>query len=76
MRIRVLAIALAATATLSAAAIKSAAARTVITQSRTLSNGFTTCRFIKQTAIGDFGGFAQRRVQICRSNFGSGGGFF
>jgi hypothetical protein len=69
MRIRVLAVAFAASAALSLVAIEAASARVSITSSRTVSNGFSTCKFVKQTSIGDFGDRASRSVRVCRSNF-------
>jgi hypothetical protein len=53
MRKRALVIA-AATALISLAAVESASA-VVITQTQTVSNGFTTCRTVRQTALGPLG---------------------
>jgi hypothetical protein len=58
----------AASAVLSLAAVESASA-VVITQTKTISNGFTTCRAVRQTAIGPLGS-ASETVRACRSNFG------
>jgi hypothetical protein len=71
MRPRFLAV-VAASAVLSLAAVESASA-VVITQTKTDSNGFTTCRAVRQTAIGPLGS-ASETVRACRSNFGGFGG--
>lgn len=42
----------AAVLSLSAFAIETVSARVTVTSSRTVSNGFTTCNFIKQTSFG------------------------
>jgi hypothetical protein len=67
MRKRALVIA-AATALISLAAVESASA-VVITQTQTVSNGFTTCRTVRQTALGPLGS-ASQSARVCRSNFG------
>jgi hypothetical protein len=72
MRNRILAIA-AAGALLTLTAVSSASAQVVTTQSRIVSDGFTTCRIDRQTAAGPFGASSQSR-RICRSNVGFGGG--
>jgi hypothetical protein len=58
----------AATALLSLTAVESASAL-VVSQTRVVSNGFTTCRVSRQTAIGPFGA-ASQSARVCRSNFG------
>src|SRR5262245_16527849 len=63
---------LAATSVLSFAAVGSASA-VVITQTKTVSDGFTTCRFVKQTNAGPFGS-ASQSTRVCRQNVGLGGG--
>jgi hypothetical protein len=63
---------LAASAVLSLAAVESASAE-VITQTKTVSDGFTTCRAVKQTQIGPFGSSSQTS-KVCRQNVGLGGG--
>lgn len=71
MRIRTLALALALAvgATFSGAAVEPASAGVFISQKKVISNGFRTCKFVRQTAIGTFGGFAHRSVAVCRSAF-------
>ena len=65
----------AAGALLSVIAAGSASAQVVLSQSGVVSNGFTTCRVAKQTAIGPFGA-ATQSSRVCRSNLGLGlGGF-
>jgi hypothetical protein len=66
MRKRALVIAV-ATALISLAAVESASA-VVITQTQTV-NGFTTCRTVRQTAVGPLGS-ASQSARVCRSNFG------
>src|ERR1700749_3137823 len=67
MRPRFLAV-VAASAVLSLAAVESASA-VVITQTKTVSNGFSTCRAVRQTAISPLGSTSET-VRSCRSNFG------
>jgi hypothetical protein len=68
MRNRILAIG-AASALFSVIAVGSASAQVVLSQSGVVSNGFTTCRVARQTAIGPFGASTQS-ARVCRSNFG------
>ena len=70
MRARIFAV-LAASAVLSLA-VETASAE-VITQTKTVSDGFTTCRAVKQTQTGPFGSSSQTS-KVCRQNVGLGGG--
>jgi hypothetical protein len=70
MRARILAV-LAASAVLSLAV--EAASAEVITETKTVSDGFTTCRAVKQTQNGPLGSSSQTS-KVCRQNVGLGGG--
>ena len=68
MRIRSLAI-VATSALLTLTAVGTASAQVVTTQSRIDSDGFTTCKTVKQTSSGPFGTTSESR-RVCRSENG------
>jgi hypothetical protein len=71
MRAQILAV-LAASAALSLVAVETASAE-VITETKTVSDGFTTCRAVKQTQNGPLGSSSQTS-KVCRQNVVFGGG--
>ncbi len=71
MRNRILAI-VAASAFISLTAVGTASADVVVSSSKVVSNGFTTCRSTCQTDIGPLGS-ASQRTKVCSSNLGGGG---
>jgi hypothetical protein len=73
MRNRILAI-VAASAFISLTAVGTASADVVVSSSKVVSNGFTTCRSTRQTDIGPLGS-ASQRTKVCSSNLGGGVGF-
>ena len=59
-----------ATATaLTLAAASVASAKAVFVSKRVVSNGFTTCVFVRKTVISDFGDRFTKSVRVCRSIF-------
>jgi hypothetical protein len=70
MRAQIFAV-LAASAVLSLA-VETASAQ-VITETKTVSDGFTTCRAVRQTQNGPFGSSSQTS-KVCRQNVVLGGG--
>ena len=68
MRIRSLAI-VATSALLTLTAVGTASAHVVTTQSRIDSDGFTTCKTLKQTSSGPFGTSSVSK-RVCRPDMG------
>ena len=68
MRIRSLAI-VATSALLTLTAVGTASAQVVTTQSRIVSDGFTTCKTVRQTASGPQGSSSVSK-RVCRSDVG------
>ncbi len=68
MRIRSLAI-VATSALLTLTAVGTASAQVVTTQSRIVSDGFTTCKTVKQTSS-DSSGSSSVSKRVCRSDMG------
>ena len=69
MRIRSLAI-VATSALLTLTAIGTASAQVVTTQSRIVSDGFTTCKTVRQTASDSSGSSSSVSKRVCRSDMG------